>query len=45
MYCAVKEISKAKACYLKAYAQTKDASCIYALAVAYKKQGKKTYLF
>ena len=34
------DMKRAKLCYLKVYAQTKNASCLYQLAIAYKNQVK-----
>lgn len=44
IYAHVQDMKRAKACYLKAYAHTKNASCLYQLALAYKKSGQTSQL-
>jgi uncharacterized protein HemY len=44
LYARANEFKKVKICYLKAYALTESASCLYMLAVALKKTGKPNLL-
>ena len=44
LYAQCGDMQRCKLCYLKAYAHTENASCLYELALAYKKSGKHFHL-
>ena len=44
IYSHVGDMKRSKLCFLKAYAHTKNASCLYQLAVAYKRTGETSSL-
>jgi hypothetical protein len=44
LYAHVGDMNRCKICYLKAYAHTENPSCLYQLALAFKKTGKQSLL-
>ena len=44
LYAHVGDMNRCKICYLKAYAHTENPSCLYQLALAFKKSGKQSQL-